>query len=196
YASSGNIATRPVPTIGYTCTHSKASPNSDSRSSTKRASTSSPTARADKHQCEHRPHSPTEALPPPRVVHRVQAVIEVPHTSTPTGGGDVKRHKSSAGSHHRTEVARSDSVDEGEEGPPDEVSGGEYVDEGEVENAGMGTLTAHGKTMPWGRKHIFQQPDEEDDELMMYASLKVLLPSYSLDSRVHRSLTRPTDFTG
>ncbi|KAI0252161.1 hypothetical protein BJV78DRAFT_1153918 [Lactifluus subvellereus] len=147
------------------------------------------------HRCEHRPHSPTKALPPPRVVHRVQAAIEVPvreevegecceldtkrppdagvlhHTSTPTGGGDVRRRKSSAGSHHRTEVARSDSVDEGEEGPSDEASGGGYVDD-EVENAGMGTLTVRGKTMPRGQKHIFQQPDEEDDELMMYASLK------------------------
>ena len=151
------------------------------------------------------------------MVDRVQVVIEVPvkeeeveeeccevdterppdaavlhHTSTPTGGGDVRRRKSSAGSHHRTEIARSDSVDEGEEGPSDEASGGGYVDE-EGENAGMGTVTARGKTMPWGRRHIFQQPDEEDDELMMYASLKVLPPSYSLDTRVYRSLTRLTD---
>jgi hypothetical protein len=40
------------------------------------------------------------------------------------------------------EVAPSDYIDEGEEGPSDEASGGEYVDEGEGENAGIGTLTA------------------------------------------------------
>jgi hypothetical protein len=71
-------------------------------------------------------------------------------------------------------------VDEDEEGPPDEASRGEYVDEEEGENAGIGTLTAHGKTMmSWGRKHICHEPDEDDDELKMHASLKVLLPSYS-----------------
>ncbi|KAI0248255.1 hypothetical protein BJV78DRAFT_1238221, partial [Lactifluus subvellereus] len=43
-----------------------------------RASGSSSTGRADKHQCDHRPHSPTPALPLPRVTDRVQAIIEVP----------------------------------------------------------------------------------------------------------------------
>jgi hypothetical protein len=101
------------------------------------------------------------------VVRSVQAIIEVPvkeeaeeewcelgterppdasvlhHTPTPTGGGDVRRRKSSAGSHYRTEIAPSDYVDEGEEGPSDEASGGGYVDEQEGENAGRlaGTLT-------------------------------------------------------
>jgi hypothetical protein len=98
--------------------------------------------------------------------------------------------------HRRTEVAPSDHVDEGEEGQSDEDSGGEYVDEEEGEIAGMDTLTGRGKTMPWGRKHIRHEPDEEDDELMMYANLKVLPPSFSLDTRVHRSLTLPTDITG
>ena len=155
------------------------------------------------------------------MVRRVQAVIEVPvkeeeveeeccelnteiapyanvlhHTSTPTGGGDVRRRKSSGDLHRRTEVAPSDHVDEGEEGQSDEDSGGEYVDEEEGEISGMDTLTGRGKTMPWGRKHIRHEPDEEDDELMMYANLKVLPPSFLLDTRVHRLLTPPTDFTG
>jgi hypothetical protein len=69
------------------------------------------------------------------------------------------------------------------------------VDEDEGKNAGIGTLTARGKTMPWSRKRIRHEPDEED-ELMIYANLKMLPSSYSLDTRVHRSLTWPTDFTG
>ncbi|KAI0248268.1 hypothetical protein BJV78DRAFT_831662 [Lactifluus subvellereus] len=90
----------------------------------------------------------------------------------------MRRRKSSARSHRRTKFARSDYVDEGEEGPSDEASGGEYAGEEEGENAGMGMLTARGKTTPWGRRHIFQQPDE-DDELMMYASLKKIhLPQF------------------
>ena len=117
------------------------------------------------------------------------------YTSTPTGGDDVRWRKPSAGSHRRTEVAPSDYIDEGEEGPLDEASGGEYLDKDDGENAGISTLTARGKTMPWGRKHIRHEPDEED-ELMMYVNLKMLPSSYSLDTRVHRSLTRPADFTG
>jgi hypothetical protein len=62
------------------------------------------------------------------------------HTSMPTGGDDVRRPKSSGGSHHshssRPEIARSDYVDEGEEGRLDEASGREYVDEEEGENVG------------------------------------------------------------
>jgi hypothetical protein len=68
------------------------------------------------------------------------------------------------------------------------------VDEDDGENAGIGTFIARGKTA-MGAKHIRHKPDEED-ELMMYANLKVLPPSFSLDTRVHRSLTRPNDFTG
>jgi hypothetical protein len=48
------------------------------------------------------------------------------------------------------------------------------VGEEEGENAGIGMLTAHGKTMPWSRKHICHEPDEEDDGLMIYANLKAL----------------------
>jgi hypothetical protein len=88
----------------------------------------------------------TEIPPDASVLH---------HTSTLTGGGD---------SYHRTEVAPSDHVDEGEEGRSDEDSGGECVDEEEGEIAGMDTLTRRGKTTPWGRKHIPHEPDEEDDE--------------------------------
>ena len=86
-------------------------------------------------------------MAPPRVVRRVQVIIEVPvkeeaeeefceldterspvaavlhHASTSTGGGDVRRRNSSASSHHRTEVALSDYIDEGEEALSDEVSG-------------------------------------------------------------------------
>ena len=115
------------------------------------------------------------------MVRRVQAVIEVPikegveeegcelnkerppdagvlqDTSTPTGGGDVRRRKSSGRSHRWTEVARLDYVDKGKEAPVDEAAGGEYID-GEVgENAGMGTLTMRGKTVLWGRKYARSQ---------------------------------------
>jgi hypothetical protein len=68
---------------------------------------------------------------------------------------------------------------EGEEPTSDEEEaddGGEYVDEEEVEIAianGNGTPATGGqKTVPWGRKHIGHEPDEEDDELMMYAKVK------------------------
>jgi hypothetical protein len=196
------------------------------------ASASSSTARADKL------HSPTKALSFPRVVRRVQAVVEVPvkveeeeeedgeatrvdwpdstvpqPTSTPTGGingtgtggrggagGSAKRRKSSASSHQRRRsliLPPSPSDDEerrrslgggeeplSEDGEVEEDDGsGEYVDEEEVENAIVdgtpyipASMTAGGgqKTVfpiPWGRKHIGHQPDEEDDELMMYAKV-------------------------
>jgi hypothetical protein len=207
--------------------------SSATSSATKRyASASSSTARADKL------HSPTKAPPFPRVVRRVQAVVEVPvkveeeevedgeathvdwpdstvpqPTSTPTGGingavagtgtggrgggagGSAKRHKSSASSHQRRRsiiAPPSPSDDEGRrssvggEEPPSEDEeeeeddgSGEYVGEEEVENAivngtlsaaAAATMTGGGqKTIPWGRKHIGHHPDEEDDELMMYA---------------------------
>ncbi|KAI0246883.1 hypothetical protein BJV78DRAFT_94852 [Lactifluus subvellereus] len=92
-------------------------------------------------------------------------------TPRPTRGGDVRRHKSSAGFHHRTEVAPSGDVDEGGEGPSGEASCEEYVDEKEGENAGIGTLTARGRTMPWDRQYTYHS-QMGDDELMMYASLK------------------------
>ena len=212
----------------------------DSSATKRYASASSSTARADKL------HSPTKALPFPRVVRRVQAVVEVPvkveeeeedgeairvdwpdstvlpqPTSTPTGGingavagaststggrggaarGSAKRHKSSASSHQRRrsivvppspldDEEERRSLVEGEEPPSEEEEeeegddgGGEYVDEEEVENAIVnGTPSAAAATMtgggqrtvlpiPWGRKHIGHQPDEEDDELMMYAKV-------------------------
>jgi hypothetical protein len=73
--------------------------------------------------------------------------------------------------------------EEEEEGVGDD--GGEYVDEEEVETAiANGTPATGGrKTVPWGRKHIGHEPDEEDDELMMYA--KVDLPFFALSVR-HR----------
>ena len=84
---------------------------------------------------------------------------------------------------------------EGEETPSEDLhedeeegegnGSGEYVDEEEVENAivngtpsaaAAATTTPGGhKTIPWGRKHIDHQPDEEDDELMMYAKVVLFL---------------------
>ncbi len=68
----------------------------------------------------------------------------------------------------------------GEEGD----GSGEYVDEEEVENVIVdGTpATTNGQrtVVPWGRKHIGHEPDEEDDELMMYA--KVCLSAFFFSS--------------
>ncbi|KAI0004571.1 hypothetical protein BJV74DRAFT_793071 [Russula compacta] len=157
-------------------------------------------------------HPPTKAPPVPRVVRRVQAVIEVPvkeeeeeeggegvlelgvewpdpaaaalpPTSTMAAGGarrgGARRRKSSAASsHQRSLVAPSHEGSygyiDGEEPPSDEEAddGGQYVDEEEVENAIATSSTpqaAGRKTIPWGRKHMRHEPDEEDDELMMYA---------------------------
>lgn len=86
--------------------------------------------------------------------------------------------------------------EEGEDEEEDEEDGsGEYVDEEEVENAIVNgtpsaatamTTGAGGsgqKTIPWGRKHIGHQPDEEDDELMMYAKVEpFLLPLRAMHS--------------
>ena len=112
------------------------------------------------------------------------------------GGGARGRRKSSASSHHQHQrrslvvpVPPSDDgnygyVDDGEEPQSDGSDGGEYVDEEEVENAianggggdgggGSGTPATVGvRTVPWGRKHIRHEPDEEDDELMMYAKVR------------------------
>jgi len=53
--------------------------------------------------------------------------------------------------------------------------GDEFVDEEEVENAiASSSPGADGKAVPWGKKHIRHQPDEEDDELMMYAKVRPL----------------------
>jgi hypothetical protein len=88
-----------------------------------------------------------------------------------------------------------------EDGEVEEDDGsGEYVDEEEVENAIVdgtpyipASMTAGGgqKTVfpiPWGRKHIGHQPDEEDDELMMYAKVRPF--SSSPSSRAVCSLFR------
>jgi len=77
-------------------------------------------------------------------------------------------------------------LEEGEEEEEEEEEeegdgSGEYVDEEEVENAivnGTPTTTGCQKAVfpiPWGRKHIRHQPDEEDDELMMYAKVDLSL---------------------
>jgi hypothetical protein len=110
-------------------------------------------------------------------------------------GGARRRRKSSASSHQQHQrrslvvpapVPPSDDgnygyVDDGEEPQSDGSDGGECVDEEEVENAiangggggGSGTpATAGLRTVPWGRKHIRHEPDEEDDELMMYAKVR------------------------
>ena len=70
--------------------------------------------------------------------------------------------------------------DDGEEEPQTDGGddGGEYVDEEEVEIAiasGTPAAAATGqKAIPWGRKHIGHEPDDEDDELMMYAKVCTL----------------------
>lgn len=123
------------------------------------------------------------------------------------GSNSAKRRKSSASSHQRSlaiplpnDGRRSsvgDDDGEGGEGGGEEESlsddededeeaddGGEYVDEEEVEIAiasgtpaattGPGPRTV---MVPWGRKHIGHEPDEEDDELMMYAKVEIFPPS-------------------
>ncbi|KAN0139816.1 hypothetical protein V8E53_002478 [Lactarius tabidus] len=164
----------PLPVMAGDC--------SATSSSTKRASVSSSTAHVDKKPAIH--HSSTKA-PLPRVVRRVHAFIEVPvkeedqedieperpgsalllqPPSTPRAMG---RRKSSASSRRVSRRVLSDASDS--------VSGGggggdEYVDEEEVENAiASSSPGPDGKSVPWGKKHIRQLPDEEDDELMMYA---------------------------
>jgi hypothetical protein len=81
---------------------------------------------------------------------------------------------------------------EGEEPPSEDEDeeddgSGQYVDEEEVENTIVnGTLSAAAMTgggqktvvpIPWGRKQIGHQPDDEDDELMMYATKVCLFVS-------------------
>jgi hypothetical protein len=203
------------------------------------SSTAAAAARADKDK-----RSPTKALSFPRIVRRVQAIVEVPvkeeeeedgegnlelgisrpdpepgthhsvllhrrPTTAPIGNGggggggsegrgEARRRKSSASSHRRRSlIAPSDDGNygyvDGEEPPSDESDddddgggGGEYVDEEEVENAitangatpstTMRTIGGGRKTVPWGRKHIRPEPDDEDDELMMYAKVRVVPP--------------------
>jgi hypothetical protein len=117
------------------------------------------------------------------------AVLRPP--STPTGtSGDTTRRKSSVGSHHRSEVAPSDyNVDGGEEALSDDDQSycDEYVNqdeerEEEREEVAMYAHAARRKTVPWGQKHICHEPDEEDDELMMYANFKVLYNPSSLSN--------------
>jgi hypothetical protein len=95
---------------------------------------------------------------------------------------------------------------EGEEpqsGEEDDGSG-EYVDEEEVENEivdGTPPAMIGQRTVPWGRKHIDHEPDEEDDELMMYAKVwpfRIFLLSRSafpltlLDSQDNPHRVRPS----
>jgi hypothetical protein len=85
------------------------------------------------------------------------------------------------------EEPRSDESDSEPE-PDDDGCGGEYVDEEDIENALMTnggmpamtttTMTGRKATVPWGRKHIRHEPDEEDDELMMYAKVRFPLLSF------------------
>jgi hypothetical protein len=76
-----------------------------------------------------------------------------------------------------------DEDEDGEEEPQTDEGddGGECVDEEEVEIAiASGTPAAAAaaatgqKTIPWGRKHVRHEPDDEDDELMMYAKVRSL----------------------
>lgn len=167
--------------------------SSATSSATKRrvsASASSSTAHVD-----NKP-APTKALLP-RVVRRVQAFIEVPvkeeeqedlEPERPgsalllqppsTSRAGVGRRKSSASSRRVSRRVPSDASDSGA-GDSRPIGGGggdEFVDEEEVENAiASSSPGVDGKAVPWGKKHIRHLPDEEDDELMMYAK-KVRLP--------------------
>ncbi|KAI9510582.1 hypothetical protein F5148DRAFT_554253 [Russula earlei] len=214
--------------------HWGATPSLTSSATTKRgvsasaSASSSTTARADNKHRPHPAHSPTKAGPLlPRLVRRVQAVIEVPvkeepegedgeglldpadierpdpavprRTSAPAGtavgvgdGGTGGSHRrgarrrkfsasasasASASSHRRSLVAPPDEEGyvDGEEPPSDEAEDGEYVDEEEVADAiadGTPPSAVGRKAVPWGRKHIRHEPDEEDDELMMYAKVR------------------------
>jgi hypothetical protein len=68
------------------------------------------------------------------------------------------------------------------------AAGDEYVDEEEVENAIASSSPGPGggKAVPWGKKLIRQLPDEEDDELMMYAKVRPHPPRFSRSPRLMR----------
>ncbi|KAH8989675.1 hypothetical protein EDB86DRAFT_2942588 [Lactarius hatsudake] len=149
----------------------------------RRVSASSSTAHVD-----NKP-APTKALLP-RVVRRVQAFIEVPvkeeeqedleperpgsalllQPPPSTSRAGVGRRKSSASSRRVSRRVPSDLSDSGGGGGGDSRptgGGGE-----EVENAiASSSPGVDGKAVPWGKKHIRHLPDEEDDELMMYAKV-------------------------
>ncbi|KAI9465551.1 hypothetical protein BJY52DRAFT_1383145 [Lactarius psammicola] len=120
------------------------------------------------------------ALHLPRVVRRVQAFIEVPVKEEEQEDLEPERPGSALllqpPSTRRVPSDASDPV--GGEGESRSTGGGggggdEYVDEEEVENAiASSSPGADGKAVPWGKKHIRHQPDEEDDELMMYAKVR------------------------
>jgi len=152
-----------------------------------------------------RPFDPDNGVARPRS-QPDPAILYPTSTPTRTGTGGVegggrggarRRRKSSAISHQGRSLVMPPSddgnygyVDDGEEPQSDASDGGEYVDEEEVGNAianggggggGSGTpATAGLRTVPWGRKHIRHEPDEEDDELMMYAKVPFLFFSRSL----------------
>ena len=161
--------------------------SSATSSSTKRcASASSSTARVDSKPVIH--HTTSKASLP-RVVRRVHAFIEVPvkeeeqedleperpgsglllqPPSTPRAMGRRKSSASTRRVSRRVLSDASDSVTGGGGG------GDEHVDEEEVENAiASSSPGLDGKAVPWGKKLIRQLPDEEDDELMMYAKVRM-----------------------
>ena len=77
----------------------------------------------------------------------------------------------------------------------DSVAGGggavgdEHVDEEEVENAiASSSPGPDGKAVPWGKKLIRQLPDEEDDELMMYAKVRITPRGSHVDPQLIRFL--------
>jgi len=108
--------------------------------------------------------------------------------STPRAVG---RRKSSASSRRVSRRMLSDTSDSGGVGGGSQSTaaaaagggGDEYVDEEEVENAiASSSPGPDGKAVPWGKKHIRQLPDEEDDELMMYAKRN---PQKGLPHEIH-----------
>ncbi|KAF8272170.1 hypothetical protein EI94DRAFT_1796316 [Lactarius quietus] len=124
---------------------------------------------------DNKPPSTTHP-PKPRFRAWSAAADGLRHATTVTVDAPRRgRRKSSASSRRvsrRVPSDASDSVGGGDSRSTVAVGGGgdEYVDEEEVENAiASSSPGPGGKAVPWGKNHIRQLPDEEDDELMMYA---------------------------
>ena len=177
--------------------------SSATSSSTKRcASASSSTARVDSKPVIH--HSTSKASLS-RVVRRVHAFIEVPVKEEdqedleperpgsalllqpPSTPRTVGRRKSNASTRRVSRRVLSDASDSVAGGGG--AVGDEHVDEEEVENAiASSSPGPDGKAVPWGKKLIRQLPDEEDDELMMYAKVRITPRGSHVDPQLIRFL--------
>ncbi|KAI0250745.1 hypothetical protein BJV78DRAFT_1154866 [Lactifluus subvellereus] len=128
------------------------------------------------HQLQEPGSSPTKGPPPPHVVRLVQTVIGDPVEEEEAGEECLIWTRSGCrtlASYTLHQCPPAVTARDGAKTPSDEANGGESVDGEGVGNA-MGTPTARGKAVQWGRKRICHEPDEEDDGLMMYANLKAL----------------------